>query len=111
MKIFIYGDFNLNVLEIAQNKFISEYIETIFSYGYLQLVTKPTRVAENSATLIDHVLTNSSIQNHDIFLLCTKLSDHFPVIHQLSFDKIKPKPISTETRDFSPESLLRFKNA
>ena len=111
MKIFIYGDFNLNVLEIAHNKFISEYIETIFSYGYLQLVTKPTRVAENSATLIDHVLTNSSIQNHDIFLLCTKLSDHFPVIHRLSFDKIKPKPISTETRDFSPESLLRFKNA
>ena len=35
--VFIYGDFNLNVLEISQNKFIAEYVETVFSYGFLQL--------------------------------------------------------------------------
>ena len=109
--MYLYGDFNLNVPEISQNKFISEYIETVFSYGYLQLVTRPTRIAENSATLIDHILTNSSIQNHETFLLCTKLSDHFLIIHQLSFDKIKPKDVVTETRDFSQESLLRFKDS
>ena len=36
--LFIYGDFNLNVLEFTQNKFISEYIDTVFSYGFLQLL-------------------------------------------------------------------------
>ena len=53
--VFIYGDFNLNVLEITQNKFIAEYIETVFSYGFLQLISKPTRIADTSATLIVRV--------------------------------------------------------
>ena len=41
-QVFIYGDFNLNVLEIENNKFISEYVETVFSFRFLQLVTRPT---------------------------------------------------------------------
>ena len=109
--VFIYGDFNLNVLELTQNKFISEYIESIFSHGFLQLVTRPTRITENSATLIDHILTNSTVQSHETFLLCSKMSDHFPIIHQLNFDKIKPSNGMVQTRDFSPDSILRFKNA
>ena len=109
--VFIYGDFNLNVLELTQNKFISEYIESIFSHGFLQLVTRPTRITENSATLIDHILTNSTVQSHETFLLCSKMSDHFPIIHQLNFDKIKPSNGMVQTRDFSPDSMLRFKNA
>ena len=109
--VFIYGDFNLNVLEITQNKYILEYIDTIFSHGFLQLVTKPTRIAAHSATLIDHILTNSAIQDHNTFLLCSKMSDHFPIIHQLSFSKEKLSSVKIESRDFSDESLLRFKNA
>ena len=109
--VFIYGDFNLNLLELTQNKFISEYIETVFSYGFLQLITKPTRIAENSATLIDHIVTNSTVQSHETFLLCSKLSDHFPILHQLSFDKTKPTNQIVQTRDFSPDSILRFATA
>ena len=109
--VFIYGDFNLNVLELTQNKFISEYIESIFSHGFLQLVTRPTRITENSATLIDHILTNSTVQSHETFLLCSKMSDHFPIIHQLNFDKIKPSNGTVQTRDICPDSILRFKNA
>ena len=80
-------------------------------YGFLQLITRPTRVAENSATLIDHVLTNSTVQSHNTFLLCSKLSDHFPIIHQLSVEKVKPTKEMVQTRDFSPDSILRFKTA
>ena len=59
-QVFLYGDFNLNILDLAGNKFISEYVDTIFSHGYLQFITKPTRICENTATLLDHVLTNST---------------------------------------------------
>ena len=83
----------------------------VFSYGFLQLVSKPTRIAENSATLIDHILTNTPVQNHDTYLLCSKLSDHFPIIHQLSFNKEKVNHANIESRDFSEDSILRFKNA
>ena len=65
--VFIYGDFNLNILDLS-NKFISEYVETIFSYSFLQLITKPTRVSGNSATLLNPILTNSNLKCHDSFI-------------------------------------------
>ena len=42
--VFLYGDFNLNILDVAGNKFISDYIDNIFAFGFLQLITRPTRV-------------------------------------------------------------------
>ena len=107
--VFIYGDFNLNILDLS-NKFIAEYVETNFSYGFLQLITRPTRVSGNSATLLDHILTNPTLNCHDtFFIICSRLSDHFPVIHQFNFNKAKtklkplnpeifPKKISTNLR-------------
>ena len=35
--VFLYGDFNLNILDVSGNKFISDYVDNIFSYGFLQL--------------------------------------------------------------------------
>ena len=106
--VFIYGDFNLNILYLS-NKFITEYVETIFLYGFLQLITRPTTVSGNSATLLDHILTNSTLNCHNTFIICSRLSDHFPVIHQINFNKAKtklkplnpeifPKKISTNLR-------------
>ena len=105
--VFVYGDFNLNVLDLS-NKFISEYIENVFSFGFLQLVTKPTRIRDNSATLIDHILCNSVSLSHDIFILCSHLSDHFPVIHQFDLSKPKISPQSSLSRNFSPVNVQKF---
>ena len=110
-QVFLYGDFNLNILDLAGNKFISEYVDTIFSHGYLQFITKPTRICENTATLLDHVLTNSTAHTHNLFILCSKLSDHFPIVHQIDFSKIKNKIEPHKSRNFSPESIQRFKDA
>ena len=110
-QVFIYGDFNLNVLELSNNKFISEYVETVFSFGFLQLITKPTRINENSSTLIDHILTNSNVQEHDTFIICSDLSDHFPIAHQLNFTKTKQKTLTYETRSLTEHNIERFKTA
>ena len=89
--VFLYGDFNLNILDVSGNKFISDYVDNIFSYGFLQLTTRPTRICENTATLLDHILTNTTVQIHNTFIICCKLSDHFPLIHQLDFATTKLK--------------------
>ena len=109
--VFLYGDFNLNILDLNVNKFIADYVDNIFSYGFLQLITRPTRVCENTATLLDHILTNSTVQQHNTHILCSKLSDHFPLIHQLDFITSKLKMPTYEARDFSPGNILKFKNA
>jgi len=109
--VYIFGDFNLDVLKLEENKFISEYIDTLFSFGFLQLVTKPTRVSANSATLIDHILTNSLCEHFDSYILCHHISDHFPIFHTLNLKKNKAKQLKLKTRNFSLVNVNRFKSA
>jgi len=110
-KVYIFGDLNLDLLKINENKFVSEYVDTLFSFGFLQIVTKPTRVSANSATLIDHVLTNSLNETFESFLLCWQISDHLPLIHNLTFKKSKPKHPKIKSRNFSIENVERFKRS
>ena len=56
---YILGDLNIDVLKYNSCNFTRDYVELLFSYGLLQVITKPTRCSLNSATLIDHVITNS----------------------------------------------------
>ena len=109
--VYIFGDFNLDILKLDENKFISEYIDTLFSHGFLQIITKPTRVSDNSATLIDHILTNSLCEQFDSYILCHHISDHFPIIHFLKLKKNKIKQLKLKTRNFSQNNVNRFKNA
>ena len=37
-----------------------KYVEFSFSYSLEKILTSPTRTTDRTATLIDHVLTNSS---------------------------------------------------
>ena len=46
-----------------------------------QLLTLPTRVSQQSATLIDHIWTNKVNMSHRSGIILNALSDHFPVIH------------------------------
>ena len=109
--VFVYGDFNLDLLKSSENKYITEYIDNIFSLGFLQLILKPTRISTNAATLIDHILTNSTLLSHEIHLLCSKISDHFPIIHHLNFTKSKVLKTEPLVRNFSKTSISRFKKA
>lgn len=64
----ICGDFNINLLE---NSFYKNKIVNLFNENSLkQFITEPTRITQNSATLIDYVLCNTLIEtkviNNDI---------------------------------------------
>ena len=98
--VYIFGDFNLDILKFDENKFISEYVDTLFSFGFLQLVTKPTRVSENSATLIDHILTNSLCEQFDSYILCHHISDHFPILHTLNLKKTRLNILNSKLGTF-----------
>lgn len=54
---FILGDFNIDILKIQSHEKTSAFIDNCFANGFLQIVTKPTRVNHTSATLIDHILS------------------------------------------------------
>jgi endonuclease/exonuclease/phosphatase family metal-dependent hydrolase len=107
----IVGDFNIDVLKYNSNPQVTEYVDLLFSFGLLQVITKPTRCTQNSATLIDHVITNSMCPNIESIIVTSLISDHFPIIHHCNSSKKITKPTTIKTRNFSDENIARFNQA
>ena len=56
---YIMGDFNIDLLKFQSHEKTKYFIESMLTTGYLPVITKPTRVTDHSATLIDHIYSNS----------------------------------------------------
>ena len=56
---YILGDFNIN-LDIEKNlPLLMRYLNMLISYGAFLLITKPTRVTDNSSSIINHIIFNN----------------------------------------------------
>ena len=72
------GDFNINFLEFESNSDVDDFVDTLTSHLILPVISLPTRITQNSQTLIDNILISPT---HD-FVQCGNLtvglSDHLP---------------------------------
>ena len=50
---YITGDFNLDLLKHESHSVTAQFIESLFAFRFLPMITKPTRITAHSATLID----------------------------------------------------------
>ena len=57
----VLGDFNINLL--SSDSSIIAYNNMLTSNSFFHIISVPTRVTKSSATLIDHILTNSLHSN------------------------------------------------
>ena len=57
----IMGDTNINLLKFDTHDKTNTFLNNCISHGFLPRITKPTRLAEYSATLIDHIYSNDII--------------------------------------------------
>ena len=79
--IVLAGDFNLNVLDFESNKKIENFINPMFCYGMIPNINKSTRVTANTATAIDHIVTNVTIEtDFKAGILKSCISDHFAIM-------------------------------
>jgi len=69
------GDFNLDLLKFNLHKPTEEFINHIYSFGCIPTITKPTCIHNNSATLIDNILTTSNQVCYSVIVL-SNISDH-----------------------------------
>ena len=72
----ILGDLNFDLLKKEDTFYIKKYKEFCQMYGLKQVINQPTRITENSATLLDHILTNSKDRLSQYGIINTGLSDH-----------------------------------
>ena len=73
---YILGDLNFDLLKKEETCYIKKYKEFCQMYGLKQIINQPTRITENSTTLLDHILTNSKDRISQHGIINTGLSDH-----------------------------------
>ena len=64
----------------------------MFQYNMIPTINTPTRITRNTATAIDHIITNTVISDiqHRSGMIKTDISDHFPIVFaHNAFEKSK----------------------
>ena len=80
-EIQIISDFNVNMLNFETHGPTNDYINSLLSKSFLPLITLPTRIKNQSATLLDHIWSNKMCNIYNSGILINSLSDHFPVFY------------------------------
>ena len=77
------GDYNLDLLKYDENKNVCDFLDLFFSYGFIPLINRPTRITNHTATIIDHIYTNNYNVDSKLLqgILITDVSDHFAIFH------------------------------
>ena len=80
---YLLGYFNLNLLKSEIHNPTLDFLNSLFSYSFWPLITRPTRVTSSAATLIDSIFTN----NIALKMFCVNvivindITDNFPIFH------------------------------
>ena len=109
---FLVGDLNLNSLDYASSTPVKNFFNLAFENGIFPVINRPTRVTWASATAIDHILTNT-IMDQDLQngIIKLDISDHFPIFTILNskiHNQCTKTKISTQT--INEVSVENFKN-
>ena len=77
-KLYILGDFNINILRYIDCTTVQSFLNMMFSYGLCPMIRRPTRVFGISATILDHIWTTDlNVKCSGIIRSC--ITDHYSV--------------------------------
>ena len=108
---YILGDFNIDLLNT--NNCNQLFLNSLLSSGFYPVINRPTRIREESATLIDNIFVNIHNSQTQSGIWLADITDHLPIYCTLPYDH-KPVPKGKTTsilkRTYSDENMIRFKN-
>ena len=80
---YLMGDYNINLFNYDVHSPTAELVDLMYSHSFVPLINRPTRITNQSATLIDNIFTNNYLNLCQCMeaVLVTDISDHFPVVH------------------------------
>ena len=81
-ELILHGDFNINYLNDNSRKHLLDSL--LASFGLFSTVKFPTRIFNNSSTLMDNTYINTYRHNFSVYPLINGLSDHEAQIITLS---------------------------
>ena len=109
--VYICGDFNINLLHSDIHAPTATFIDVMYSASFFPFITKPTRITENTATLIDNIFCND-IQNyvHINGILRNDITDHYPVFSINKGNTLSSHSKYFQTRPINQTNKTKFIN-
>ena len=103
------GDFNIDLFKTNSHNLTNEFLEMNFTHAMSPIISKPTRVTSNTATLIDNFFIKSIGVDPIIGILPIEISDHYPICYitfepKNNIDKNEP----IYKRDFTKKNVDKF---
>ena len=98
--MYIMGDMNIDLLKYHCHQQTERYLDMIYSFNLLPVITKPTRITTHTATLIDHIYTNT-INRLTSGIATVDISDHLPVFCLVDTPLKKQTKQNMYFRDYS----------
>ena len=93
--VYLFTDSNINFMNIGDNINSNILFDHSIGNGYFQLISKCTRIAGNSRTLIDQIFTSHDVSNiSKSGVIIDSMSDHF-----ITFCCVKTKNKITSSND------------
>ena len=105
-------DHNSDFLKSEKHPNTQSFLEFNLDSDLMPTITRPIRVTQKSATLIDNVFISMKLQNNFASsILIDDISDHFPSIVFLKNQKIcKKEPLKIRTREINASKIAELKN-
>ena len=98
-QLYILGDMNIDFFKCDSHPPTEAYLDMLYSNNLLPIITKLSHLTYHSATLIDHIYTNSTCKVVSGIVM-VDISDHLPVVSVTNIQVKKHNPIKYY-RDYS----------
>ena len=106
----ITGDFNICLLKENYSPITANFVNMMRAFFFRPVITRPTRFKDNSATVIDHIWSNS-VAEVDSYIFYCDITDHCPVFCRLGIPfEDKNNLVKVSFRDMSIVNKQRFGN-
>ena len=103
-------DQNIDLLKSDEHTNTRKFLDLILDSGLWPVITRPTRITQRSATLIDNIYISKNLQRKfDSAILVDDISDHLPLVALLRQTKISDmSPIEFVSRRLNNTKFLEF---
>ncbi|XP_023702159.1 uncharacterized protein LOC111861650 [Cryptotermes secundus] len=106
-ELILCGDLNINYLNDSSRKDLLDSL--LASFNLFSTINFPTRISNNSCTLIDNIYINTHRHEYSVHPVINGLSDHDAQAITLNNISIPvPKHVSTYTRNINNYSISQF---
>jgi hypothetical protein len=107
----ITGDFNYNLFNIQHHEETNHFYNIMTSNSFRTITTKPTRITDNSSTLIDHIWINDmSPSKIESKIVITDITDHLPIFY-IKYAETKAQGYTkVNYRPLTDNNIAKFKD-